>query len=1256
MARGMPVYAFNSMLASLRITDTPVGYQPPVGPPVFTTLTYHQKESDQPSTFNFYNLSQKWTINWLTYIQDDPATAGANVLRYQAGGGGTTYSGYSSSTGAFTPEREKAAVLVRTSASPITYELRLADGSKSVFSASNGATSYPRRIFLKTMTDAQGNSLTLNYDSQMRLTSIVDTIGQSTTFSYTNSNPLLVTKITDPFGRSATIGYDASGRLSSITDVIGMNSTFGYDSGTFIQSMTTPYGTTTFLQQQVSTTQYWIQATDPTGHTERTEFRHTAPGISYSDPTAPSGMGITNAYLNYRNSFYWDKEVFASACTGTGTATTCDYTKARIKHFMHLSTATSTTSGVLESIKYPMESRIWYRYPGQTDPLYTGSLDRPTQVGRVTDAGATKVTKYTYNAQGMVLTEIDPVGRESHYTYASNGIDLLTITQKNGSTYDTVAQYTYNSQHRPLTYVDAAGHTTSYQYNSRGQITVITGGPKDTIEYHYNPNGYLLYVSNAIGNDILRFTYDAYGRIATSAKYGFTTTLAYDALDRVISETFPDGTSRVYTWDRLDLKKHRDRELKLTTYSYDALRNLVSVTDPMNQIESYTYYANGNLRTQTDKNGNVTTWDRDLEGRPTKKTFANSSYTSYIYDGIDRLWKVTDALGQTKTYSYALDNRQTAISYSGAVNATAGVSYTYDPYYPQLVSMTDGIGTSEFSYAPVGSPGALKLDSASGPFGLNDSVAYGYDTYGRLTSITTNQVQTFDYDGIGRPIGDQNPLGFFQNSYDGDSDQLLYRLLPIGGGGHYVAYTYDGDTGDRQLQTLSYRGNLALLASRKFTLTHSAEHRLLTKADYNKTTGLTRNESYTYDDNGRLTFQDTASSTALDDSYTYDAANNLTSYTSSSVTVSTTVNNLNQLATVNSSTWTYDANGNLLNDGAFTYLWDAEDRLISATNISNGHVTGFKYDGLGRRLVVSEKNSGRTATETRYTWCGQRICQASNQSNVVIANYFDQGELHGATKLYYIKDTIGSVVGVMDITGSLLGGALYEAYGNLKIGTGTTTDFRFAGMLFNEATGLYLANYRVYKPSVGRWISRDPIEEIAGPNLYAYVGGNPINYIDPYGLYCLSADTIAAIEGSLGGLLTGVIYGGVNGGLAGAAVGGLTGLATGLIATSFAVTLGNNVGSAGVGAGLTSAVGGESPRGVAGGVAGAVASVAIANGAQALFGSSLGAAPGAGAIGGLVGGAVAGDPRLAVAGAIGGGVAGALGDALRGGNDCGCGK
>src|SRR5204862_3941340 len=131
-------------------------------------------------------------------------------------------------------------------------------------------------------------------DNDFRLTSVTDALGRTATVTHLSNDPgvlpdfYLISQITDPFGRSATFDYQ-NGQLVKIHDTIGITSQFTYTTSTdFINSMTTPYGTTTFSQPPSSLDASTppagnarvIQAVDPIGAVERLEYGHSAPGIS----------------------------------------------------------------------------------------------------------------------------------------------------------------------------------------------------------------------------------------------------------------------------------------------------------------------------------------------------------------------------------------------------------------------------------------------------------------------------------------------------------------------------------------------------------------------------------------------------------------------------------------------------------------------------------------------------------------------------------------------------------------------------------------------------------------------------------------------------------------------------------------------------------------------------------------------------------------------------------------------------------------
>jgi RHS repeat-associated protein len=142
-------------------------------------------------------------------------------------------------------------------------------------------------------------------------------------------------------------------------------------------------------------------------------------------------------------------------------------------------------------------------------------------------------------------------------------------------------------------------------------------------------------------------------------------------------------------------------------------------------------------------------------------------------------------------------------------------------------------------------------------------------------------------------------------------------------------------------------------------------------------------------------------------------------------------------------------------------------------------------------------------TENRYLWCGDNLCQSRMATDVVNWRSYPQGEVRplGNTLLYFSRDHLGSVRDVLTVqAGVRIATYDYDAYGKPTYDVGRlSTNFRYAGMFYLEEAGLYLTQYRVYDPKTGRWLSRDPIGESGGVNLYNYVKNNPLNSIDPDG-------------------------------------------------------------------------------------------------------------------------------------------------------------
>jgi RHS repeat-associated protein len=196
----------------------------------------------------------------------------------------------------------------------------------------------------------------------------------------------------------------------------------------------------------------------------------------------------------------------------------------------------------------------------------------------------------------------------------------------------------------------------------------------------------------------------------------------------------------------------------------------------------------------------------------------------------------------------------------------------------------------------------------------------------------------------------------------------------------------------------------------------------------------------------------------------------------------------------------YDLNGNLVNDGTMTYEWDAANRL-TAVNEPGGGRSEFAYDGLGRRVRITEKANGTVTSVKNLIWDGTQIAEARNQTNTITNRYFNEGVWISGTSFYYTRDHLGSIRELVDGTGNVRARYDYDPYGRQTQLSGTlTADFGFTGFYYHQPSGLQLAPYREYSANLGRWISRDPISERGGLNLYDYVRNQPIHLMDALGL------------------------------------------------------------------------------------------------------------------------------------------------------------
>ncbi len=883
--------------------------------------------------------------------------------------------------------------------------------------------------------------------------------------------------------------------LTNIVDSIGLSSSFPIvpDGHTVL---TTPYGETKFQfgSYRGLYRANWVEITHPNGEKERVEYSEIAGnGIPNSEPLAivPKGVPVRNYILFGRNTYFWDRKAYAEGYSKG------DYSGARVYHWAHGLDYT-TASPILESFKPPLEHRIWFNYDGQVNASFAGTSDRPTKIARTIEDGTTQLYQFEYNSVGNATKAIDPLGREISIRYGPNDVDLVEVRQTRAGQNELLARATYNAQHLPLTLTDAAGQTTRLGYNARGQILAATNALGHVTTFAYDPGGYLLAVDGPLPgtNDTSRFTYDSVGHLRTATDVdGYTLTFDYDGLERLTRVTYPDTTYESITYNRLDPELFRDRAGRETRLSYDSLRQLAAVQDPLGRVTRYNWCGCGGLDSVIDPLGRMTSWVRDLQGRVKAKVYPDGSQTRYTYDtSTGWLRSVRDARNQVTMFDYNLDGTMRQKSYLNALVATPSVKFTYDSNYGRVTTMEDGTELTTYAYNPipgVPAPGAGRLASIDGPF-ANDTITFSYDELGREARRSVNGLGVKrTWDAAGRLTQVTNGLGTFVYTWDGDTARPSTVSYP---NGQRTDYAFFGGTQDRLLESITHRlPNNSVLS--EFTYGYNGVPQINT---WNQLQGgVLKTWAPAYDDADRLLGVTESLSVGVPHSYTYDydASDNRTTDQTDLNRAEFSYNVLNQLITASNSP-----------AATVAFTWDAANRLVVITN--GTHRTEFTYDGIGRRVRIVETENGSITSDRRYLWCGADLCEERDSSGAtVLKRYFHRGlrAENGADlpvgNYFFTRDHVRSIREMTDSAGTLRAQYAYSPFGiRQSLGGDLNADFGFTGHYQHPASGLSLAFYRAYSSDLGRWLSRDPLGEKGGLNLYHYARNDPLNVIDLYGL------------------------------------------------------------------------------------------------------------------------------------------------------------
>jgi len=704
-----------------------------------------------------------------------------------------------------------------------------------------------------------------------------------------------------------------------------------------------------------------------------------------------------------------------------------------------------------------------------TSYKYDSSNNMTSQTAQV-NATTVGTTQYAYNSFGEVTNVTDPLNHTTSKTYDGKG-NLLTVTDPLGN----VTTFTYNSLGELLTIKDPLGNVTTLAYTTAGLINTITDAQNNVTIYGYDSHGNRTSVTDALNHQ---------------------TTFTYDSMDRLTQITYPDSTTTQFGYDYRGRRTSvTDQNGKTTTYAYDDADRLTSVTDANNNVTTYGYDTENNLTSIEDANLNTTSFTYDEFGRVTKTTFPSGYIETYGYDADNNLIAKTDRKNQEITYTYDQLNRLTQKSYPDGTT----VNYTYD-LNSRLTQVTDLTGTYSFTFDNAG-----RLTGTTTSYSFltrNFTTSYTYDKASNRTGVTDpeNGSTTYAYDNLNRLQTLTPPAAFVASGNFGFSyDALSRRTQMTRPNSVSTLYAYDnlsrltgvlhqlsGSTIDGASYTLDNGGNRLAKTDQRTAVTtnlgYDNIYELLSAAQGGNTT-----ESYTYDPVGnRLTALGVAN-------YTNNTSNELTS--------------------TSNATYTYDYNGNTLtktdSTGTTNYSWDFENRLTSVTLPGSGGTVSFKYNPWGGRIYKSSSNG-----TSIYVYDGDNLIEETNASGTVVARYaqglnIDEplAMLRSGATSYYHLDGLGSVTSLSNTAGTLAETYQLDSFGRLTASSGFVTNpFRFTARDFDTETNLQYSRNRYYDPSTGRFISEDPAR-YEFTSFYSYVGGNPVLWRDPFGLWkCKQGD------------------------------------------------------------------------------------------------------------------------------------------------------
>ncbi len=829
--------------------------------------------------------------------------------------------------------------------------------------------------------------------------------------------------------------------------------------------------------------------------------------FDYDDPSDPSDTDIPNE--NPANLI----------CKIIETGFTSD-TSGMIVPYEYTTTFAHTAKGQVASIDGPLTGpadTIHFTYDPSTGDLL--AITHPI-TGSIT---------MTYDAAGNVTSTTDYNGVVTTYTYDGRNRRLSSAS---GS---SMSSLSYTAAGKPLTATDRSGRTMDYTYNLKGLLEKIIASNGDYLFFSYDVN------TNRVEDSI----YSSQGMNTFYRGYDFGDPVTnpdlaagrpWKNLQRNQADT---GTiETVYTYNRGNVSGITTPDNLETTFEYDIFSRITAqtriMTDLSLQTTTFEYDTHDNLTSITDAENHVTTYVYDDLNRLIRTVSPDTGTTRYTYNETGNVTAVDQNLKSIR-YIYDTLGRLTNIDYPA--DALQNVTLTYDQGtygIGRLTSIIDPSGSYSFTYNPSGFLIAEEKIISN----ITYTTQYTYDAAGVLTSITypSGRIVSYHLDQTGRPDTVTTVKNRIVQTI---ADNIVYQPF-----GPLKALTF----GNRKSLTMDSDLNYLVKTIESDTLIDLECFRDDLGNIFTVSDNLIpeRSRSFGYDDVYQLA---TASTPLGDFDFTYDDVGNRQTKTHDALTTTYSfisgTNLLDDITGPVPAGFTYNDNGSIISSGTREYFYDLNERLIRVEDQS-AVIGQYTYNSLGQRI---EKTVNSVTTIYHYDIHGSLIAETGadgipHKEYVYLGNTplsmivygpadyrstdLDQdGDVDGGdiarstgtdlssmasdfgkvydpeTKMYYYHNShIGTPVMMTDENGAIVWQADYAPFGSAHIVLNTVeNNLRFPGQYYDSETGLHYNYHRYYDPDTGRYLTPDPIGLAGGINPFVYSYNNPINAIDPLGLF-----------------------------------------------------------------------------------------------------------------------------------------------------------